>query len=77
MVSNNYGPSRQWVELTAMDLYEIIKTLHDERARLDRVIRQIQELQQAGSPVRRPRRPSKTRRGRSVPARREPEPPGA
>jgi len=65
------------VDLTAMDLYEIIKTLHDERARLDRVIRQIQELQQAGSPVRRPRRPPKTGRVRLLSARRGPKPPAS
>ncbi len=58
-----------------MDLYEIIQTLHDERARLDRVIRRIQELHQPSSAPRKPRFPSRSDRARPTPRRRKPQPP--
>lgn len=39
-----------------MDLYEIIRTLHEQRQRLDRIIRRLQEIEepaQAGASSRR------------------------
>jgi len=39
-----------------MDLFEIIRTLHEERQRLDRIIRRIQELEEPAHPGKSSRR---------------------
>ncbi len=54
-----------------MDLYKAIRTLHEEKKRLDKLIESITEMKARGVPLRPSARPRRTRRKMTATERRE------